>query len=234
MSKYTTQLRFICESLHTNESTGYASVREVIQAAAPKIFDFPFPYWEESDRGRFEEMVLRHFYTREIGYETYGLWKLKLEDKLNVIMPYYNQLYLSTKLDFDPLTDYNESRSGKRKTDNTTESSSNTNGRYDSESTSEVLTKHLDTPQNGVTDLLNDKYLTDASTSEGNSTGGGTNVSNTSGNTTLDGSEVYEETIKGKRGSSSYAKLLEEYRRALLNVDQMVLVELEELFMGIW
>ena len=39
MSKYTTEVRFICESYAgLNESVGYAGIDEVINKAIPKVF----------------------------------------------------------------------------------------------------------------------------------------------------------------------------------------------------
>lgn len=106
MSKYTTEIRFLCESLtgHT-ESVGYNGIKNVLNDAAPIIFDFDFPIFDEQYRLPLEIKILRHYYTREISEETYGLWKLKLEDRMNVIMPYYNKLYESELLKFDPFRD---------------------------------------------------------------------------------------------------------------------------------
>ena len=106
MSKYTTEVRYICEvNADLDESKGFNNVDEIITEAAPKIFDFEFPIYDEAYRLPFEKMILRHFYMREIGLETVGLWKLKLWDKLNLIMPYYNKMYQSALLDFNPLYD---------------------------------------------------------------------------------------------------------------------------------
>lgn len=111
MSKYTTEVRFICETaagLDTSE--GYLSVNQIIKAALPSVFDFDFPIFDESYRNVLETKILKHFYTREIGLETVGLWKLKLETKLNEIMPFYNQLYKSELIEFNPLYDVNLTR----------------------------------------------------------------------------------------------------------------------------
>ena len=79
MSKYTTEVRYICEvNADLDESKGFNNVDEIITEAAPKIFDFEFPIYDEAYRLPFEKMILRHFYMREIGLETVGLWKLKL------------------------------------------------------------------------------------------------------------------------------------------------------------
>lgn len=106
MSKYTTQVRFICETAagKTN-SVGFSKIDEILQAAAPVIFDFDWPLFDEEYRTTLEIKILRHYYTREICEETVALWKLRLYDKLNMIMPYYNQLYETTLLDFNPFFD---------------------------------------------------------------------------------------------------------------------------------
>lgn len=106
MSKYTTELRFICETeAGKTESVGLSKVDEVITAALPHIFDFDFPIFDENYRVPLETKIIKHYYTREIGMETYGLWKLRLQTKLNEIMPYYNKLYESELYTYNPLYD---------------------------------------------------------------------------------------------------------------------------------
>ena len=108
MSKYTSEVRFICETLTGHEeSVGYDSIDDIIEQAIPLIFTFDFPIFDENYREVLCTKILRHYYTREIGLETYGLWKLKLQTKLNEIMPYYNKLYESELLKFNPLYDVN-------------------------------------------------------------------------------------------------------------------------------
>ena len=108
MSKYTTEIRFICETLAPNATT----ISDRITQAAPKIFDFAFPIFEESHRLPLESKILRHYYTREIGEETIALWKFRLEDKLNLIMPFYNELYKTANLEFELLNDVDYTRTG--------------------------------------------------------------------------------------------------------------------------
>ena len=108
MSKYTTEVRYICETYaDLDESVGYDSIDEVVEKAIPKIFkseQIPmFAGETQEHRALLLKKILLHYYTREIGYETVGLWKMKLNNKLIEIMPYYNQLYESELLEFDPL-----------------------------------------------------------------------------------------------------------------------------------
>lgn len=94
MSSYTTQLRYICESLtgHT-ESVGYNDTKDVITAAVPLVFDFDFPIFDEKHRNTLCSKIIAHYYNDEIAYETVGLFKFNLRTKMNEIMPYYNTLY---------------------------------------------------------------------------------------------------------------------------------------------
>lgn len=111
MSKYTTQVRFICENAaDETESVGFDSIDRIISKAIPKIFDFSFPIWDENYRTVLCTKILKHYYMREIGCETVGLWKLFLSRRLQEIMPYYNKLYETTILDFDPLMDVSYKR----------------------------------------------------------------------------------------------------------------------------
>lgn len=114
MSKYTTEIRYICEHLcGLDESKGYNDVDAIIAQSRTKIFNFPYPIFDESYRSVLETKILKHFYTREIGEETVGLWKLRLNRKLNEIMPYYNKLYETGVEDLNPFlsTDMKTERS---------------------------------------------------------------------------------------------------------------------------
>lgn len=94
MSSYTTQLRYICESLTGHsESVGYNDTKEVITAAVPLVFDFDFPIFDENHRNTLCSKIIAHYYNDEIAYETVGLFKFNLRTKMNEIMPYYNTLY---------------------------------------------------------------------------------------------------------------------------------------------
>lgn len=106
MSKYTTEVRFICETASgETESKGFTSINKILEKSAPKVFDFDFPIFDEEYRLPLEVKILRTYYTREICEETVGLWKLRLQTKLCNIMPYYNQLYKSALLEFDVFSD---------------------------------------------------------------------------------------------------------------------------------
>lgn len=106
MSTYTTQVRWICEEKAGPPPEGTTrTVLQNCQLAAPKIFVDPYPIWEESYRNTLNSAILRHYYFREIAFETVGLWKEFLNRTMMEIMPYYNKLYETTTYDFDVLND---------------------------------------------------------------------------------------------------------------------------------
>lgn len=103
MGKYTIQVRSIVENFYY-EIHPELSIEQV-KATNPKvmtdavwldIFDFDFPMYAGSTKQELCSLILRHYYMREIGMETFPLWQLQLETRMNEIMPYYVQLAEAT------------------------------------------------------------------------------------------------------------------------------------------
>lgn len=185
MSKYTTEVRFICESYAGfDTSQDYNKVSDVLDNSWDKVFDFEFPIFDENYRSVLCKKILKHYYTREIGLETVGLWKLKLDTLMNEIMPYYNERYKTTVYEFNPLYDVNYSRSflekqgGENESNrigNRDESGSGSDRRTGTvgvvDSSTVVGTdkeRFSDTPQGGIVGLENDNYLTTATLNNSN------------------------------------------------------------------
>lgn len=107
MSNYTTEIRWIVEQTAVNKGVDVknSSINKIIDSALPFVFDFSFPIFDQSYRDVLCTKILKHYYTREIGFETVALWKFKLDTKLNEIMPYYNKLYNTELIEFNPLVD---------------------------------------------------------------------------------------------------------------------------------
>ena len=242
MSKYTTELRFICESkAGLSDSVGFNQIDDVISNSWNKIFD-NFPIFDESYRSVLCSKILKHYYTREISAETVGLWQLWLNTRMGEIMPYYNKLYESALLEFDPFKDTNYSRNhGGTFTGDTVR-----NGRSEidvdnsvtSNGTSNSKNLFSDTPQGAITNIENESYLTNATLIKDTDT----NTTNTDGNSTTQNTETtgitntdnWIETIVGKQSTVSYSKLLQEFRDTFLNIDVMIINDLSDLFMNIW
>lgn len=253
MSKYTTEVRFICEnSAGLSKSEGADNVDSILDKCWNKVFNFDFPIFDENYRQVLCRKILKHYYTREIAHETVGRWKLALNAKLNEIMPYYNQLYKSELLEFNPfydvdLTRKRESSGTSNRTSNNTETNSGTSKNVSSgsgTSNTDTLNRFSDTPQNSmdtqgiadsvplttVTKVNEDNTTTnentDTLTRNDNKTGSGAeNINNT---------DKYIETVKGKQGTENYSSLLKKFRETFLNIDMMIIEDCSDCFFTLW
>ena len=170
MSRYTTEVRYICESLAgLDKSVGYSNVNEVIEKSRNKIFP-PFEIFDESYRPVLETKILKHFYTREIGCETFGLWQLRLDAKLSVIMPYYNKLYKAINIDIPVIdnvnmnVEHNIGRNADTKVSDNTDITASSN--TETNTTANAKIRHSDTPQGSLQNLESNEYMSDATLSD--------------------------------------------------------------------
>lgn len=185
MSKYTTEVRFICEQkAGLKGSVGASDVDEVLSKSWNKVVTSNFVIFDEAYREKLVSKVLKHYYLREIGAETAGVWMLWMNTKFEEIMPYYNQLYESAKLKFEPFYDVDYTRSSQRdvtetehgsyenKSQSESNGSSTDTGKTSNTSTAKTTVVssasennkdlYSDTPQGALTGVENETYLTSA------------------------------------------------------------------------
>ena len=228
MSKYTTELRFIAETeAGYSESQGFNKMDEVMIKAREKIFSFDYPVFDPAYRPTLEYKIMRHYWTQEICEETYSLWKLRLQTKLNEIMPYYNKLYMVETLQYDPLydQDYYEKRDGTSKFDGAgTEHSESAAGGSDThkktgtdtrETDATVTTEdgheadnwslYNDTPQGGLNGVKANSYLTTATNNTADESSTGQSVTDATDKTTYDSQDKtdYGRTDTGDRSTTA-------------------------------
>lgn len=189
-----------------------------------------YPIFDEAYRPRLNKLIKDHYWFRETAYETAAMFAHQLRHRLEMIMPYYNQLYESTRIKFDPLStmDVSSVSDGTHSSKSETEGSGTTKNRASGLSNSDSRDmRYPDTAINQQGDYAVSGTKSDART-EG--------ASETSNNSTskANGDETTHATSHSTGRSQSAASLLVEYRASLLNVDKMVLAELDDLFFGLW
>lgn len=241
MSKYTTEVRFICENKSGLEiSGGSGDVDSIIANSWNKIFTSKAPFFDEEYRSILCQKILKHYYLREICCETVGIWTLWMNTRLEEIMPYYNQLYESAKIEFNPmhnvdLTSKHErnvegtSKEDGTRTDNTTGKRTLT-GNRDTDNTS-VGTRNTtnssdetkrdlfsDTPQGAITGLENENYLTNARKITDNVNGTGNEETNTTEKSGTDYSETENTTgkIDGVTSNTGKTNTTEDYLETII------------------
>lgn len=185
-----------------------------------------YPIFDPEYRDKLNTKIIRHFWNREIGHETISQFTFAMRRKMWEIMPLYNQVYLSTQLEFDPLKTMNIHTVRADTGSGTITADANSDGTAVTNSAARAV--QSDTPQ---TQLSGDEDYASGGTdtnSASTSSNSGTQH-NTSSNTNQLNADV---TVSGYQAIPS--DLLLKYRSTLLNVDMMVVGELNELFMGIW
>mgnify|MGYP001410707108 CR=1 FL=1 len=206
-----------------------------------------YPIFDESYRSTLNKKIVEHYVFREIGLETPQMFVFNLGRKMNEIMTYYNQLYVSAQQKYDPMLTqdlYNDSD-----TTNTTESSGKTSASQTSDNKtsssndttthSSATTVHSEFPQTRLQDFLQFATNADQTNSDSTSSTNGTQESSTtsSGNNQTD---FTHQTDKGTGSTHSHgyaglsgAQLINAWRSTMLNIDMMIVSELSGLFMGI-
>ena len=231
-------------------------LRELVQAGV-KVWDFDYPsYYKGEQKAAFEQKVLDHFWTRQIGQETVGRFLLYFRRTVREIMPLYIQRYESVDMMKDPeirpLDNYNmieefESESSEQNTGTSSVNGTTTvDGTDSTRASSGGLTVRSDTPQESLAlPVGTDGNVTLTYASELEQTRGlnesevttdtETSTESTSTDTaTGSGSERHTLTRRGNIGVTTYAQLLEGYRQTFLNIDMEIIEELESCFMGVF
>lgn len=196
-------------------------------------FDFglkSYPIFDESYRETLNNNILMHYYENEIGFETAGLFKVYLNQKMFEIMPYYNELYKAQKkiLENDVTNNVNLTETFKRDT------STNTSSKSASTSSGISKSKNVEqaTPQGSLKEENIDNYSYASNiTMDKNDTSNSVNDSATGESS---GNENYIKTIIGNNGNKYNIDILEQLKNNLMNIDLMIINELNELFMQIY
>ena len=161
--------------------------------------------------------IVNHYFMREIGQETIGLFKHYVKTTMVEIMEEYLPLIYSSSIEYDPLinVDYTETFSRTANIEST--GSSNSSG----------LGVMSDTPQGQISKsaILGGSYASSTSANENE-------VSSESGSDTT---EDYTKRMKGNSGVSATAqKMIEQYRNNIRAIDHEIIEKLEPLFMGLY
>lgn len=198
-------------------------------------FDFglrDYPIFDPEYRELLNNKILMHYYMDEIGFETAGLFKVYLNNKMNEIMPYYNELYKKQKdllLNFDKTTNLTETFTR----DNTTDTNTKSNSTSSNTASGSSKNVYQDTPMGSITQQNIDNY-DHASNQEFNKN---QNTSNIEDNSNLTGKatslENYIRTKTGNNGRLYGIEILKMIKNNYMNIDEMIINELQDLFMGI-
>lgn len=227
-------------------------LRTLIEEYGYHLFDeYAFYTDDKKVKAYFEKLFIETFYFHEIGCETPERFKWMLKAKLNRIMPYYKQLYqtewMQVNKDMMNSKDLTETTthtltshlSGTQEQQVSSESSSQseasgtgTNSGTDLESALEngVPQVHLETDLTRKTQSNSNSSSTAQSTASDNMT-------NESSMTNQQQNQLQETTTftsKGDIGIQTPAYAIAEWRKIIININDLILNECQDLFMGVY
>ena len=220
MSKYTVELRDIVENTSREEVESFFTdynLEDYLTEQEIQVINERGTWSKE----KLAKKIVDHYYMREIGLETVGLFKLKAKVAMQEIMEEKLPLIYSAAIKYDPLVnvDYTE--------DYDAASSDNRTGK--SKGSSSGLNVNSDTPQGQIskTSILNGSYASSTGASEAESSNEDISSSN--------GSQSYTKHVKGNSGISATAqKMVQQYRENIIMIDRDIIKDLASLFMGIY
>lgn len=174
-------------------------------------------------------MIEDHYLMREIGFETPMLFKHYLNTRMREIMPKYNAMYASIPA-YDPnMLTYKETS---QSSSNGTNSSTFTKGaQTDSKGAQQDIQYGFDTPMNmGSISTDSPNHMSNAQRTDYGSR------SDTSGSRTdtTQGSDSGSTSTTRQGTNQSVFQTIEQYRAFEFNIDEMIVKELEDLFMMIF
>ena len=207
MSKYTMTIKDIVDDYSILSES--KKIDDKLDYARQYIFDFDYPIIDESTKKRIEIAILKHYYLREIAFETIGIFKIKLNDRLNLIMSRYNALYEKQDLSLSPYINSYIKETG------------NTNGLSDTSVNNEDWQTTSDTPRGILTELKEGKYSSMAVYNE--------NKDLSSNSTKSD----YLRNVESLSGLT-YAEAFRNYYDNIISIDEELVNEFSDLFMVIW
>lgn len=215
MSKYTTELRYICEMMsgYPLEEIPLHSVNDIITAARPAIFPFEWGAFNDAWKEKLETLVLKKFYTREIAHETFALWQLQMEVRFNELAMKYNPVIEGLETAGRGLALYYniDVVSENVRTDN-----------LNMHLAGESRDKYSDTPQGQLSEIDEGKYLSDYR-----------NI-NSSSNQENTGTQTNRATEKGYRGSKTIDEILKDEITNPIDLLYRFTEEFSDLFFGLW
>lgn len=177
------------------------------------------------NKDKLARKIVDHYYMRESGLETIGLFKHYAKVTMQEIMEEYLPLIYSASIQYDPLINVDYTETFNRTADNTGTSNSTSNN------TSSGLVVGSNTPQGQINkqDILEGAYASSTSANE--------NEANIHDNTTTQGNtqEEYLKRVRGNSGVSATAqKMVLQYRENIVAIDRKIIKELNRLFMGLY
>ena len=185
-----------------------------------------YDFYLEENKKNFEKKFFDKYFDREIYCKNPSVFRRALIGKLNLIMPYYKQLY-QTELESKNIN-FLLNKDLKEEFTRNIENSAQGNATSTGTTTGESTNIFSDTPEGQISNI--EKFMSNGAINKANDSTESNSKSNSTGKTT----EKTSFLSQGNIGVTSSAELLEKWRNVIINIDDLILNELEGLFLDIY
>lgn len=225
--------------LFPNSNTKVTEELRDLVAAGVDIWAFDYPsYYKDEQKKEFEQKVLDHFWTRQIGQETVGRFLLYFRRTVREIMPYYIQRYESVDLMKDPEIRPLDNYYMKEEVDETGSATNETTGSASGSGTEKKTLAESVTPDGELNWALNpanpDTITLDYASNVTQEINHNEASEESESSATTETTGKRNVTRRGNIGVTTYAQLLEGYRQTFLNIDMEIINDLESCFLGVY
>lgn len=218
MSRYTTNFKTLIDGGFVSRS----DIEDIFKSYNLSDFLTPDEIEVINNRGtwtpdKLAEKIVDHYYLREIGFETYAMFRHYAKIEMKEIMESKLPLIYSSAIKYDPLVNV----------DYTEELNRNISGTDNAFGSGKSLVVDNDTPQTNINreDLYNGTYASNVSASD----------NSTSSTNNTDSTETYTKHIKGNSGVTASAQaMVKQYRDNIRAIDYEIINELNDLFIGLF
>lgn len=205
-------------------------------------FDFglnSYPIFDEEYRNTLNNNILNYYLESEIGVETAELFKRLLNDRMALIMPKYNKMYLAQDelLANGILSNVHLTETFERETDSSSAQTDDGTASQSGSSTANNKNLYQDTPQGQISmQTLDDQnvYATNVTLDNNTNSSTVTDTSHSTRDFTNNGTENYVKTIVGNNGRKYNVDVYSDLVSKLKNIDMLIINELQDLFMGVF
>lgn len=237
MATFTLELKEVINSLYNTsiddddfeQTYEPCAFNEVTYGKLPTLPEYisiglgTYPIFDEDYRKILNGKIIDEYYNQEIGTETIDNFTLIIRKKMDQIMPYFNQLYKSTQIEYTALDNMNIHSVNQNHVVGSENGTHNTTGDNTSTSGSRVVASNF--PQSQLAG--NADYATSANDANTDTTVNSTaSATSESANNTDTNSD---NLVTGYQGAAS--DLIVKYRNSLINIDTAIIAELEDCFM---
>lgn len=198
-----------------------------------------YAIFNEEYRPILNNAIVMHYLMREICYQNPEYWKIKFNQRLDMIMRNkYNALYKLKETNFNPLYNIELHETYTRSVDSTGNDKSKVTTKSTGENSNDNLSLSSRFPSEEMTenDLTSNIYVDNANKDKGKDSYTSLDDNTSEAENTSNMLEEYTHTTEGSSAGLPFSKAMIQFKEYIekFKLDEQVIADLGDLFMNVW